>query len=274
MDLSQKANAQIKNTGVGPIFFSFDFLSRFCYNRIMMIYDKTLYDRLMEKTQLDAWGCLNWTGAKNPQNRYGHISVFRVDFFGETVSTHRASYYARYGPFDKSKFILHKCDNRKCINPGHLYLGTAKDNTRDMYERGGSDIRYRIGRQTTIDQSTINKIVEIYKTGEYKLESLSKIFDIKADYIRAILSNKTLKQFERETIKVKEGRRLVRKQAQEVIDLYATGDYTMKKIGEIFNCDESTISRLIKGSTWPELDRTALKNRKKTLQRFYKKRTK
>jgi hypothetical protein len=40
------------------------------------------------------------------------------------------------GPVPSGMLILHKCDVRGCVNPDHLFLGTAKDNTRDMMTKG------------------------------------------------------------------------------------------------------------------------------------------
>ncbi len=51
------------------------------------------------------------------------------------------SYEIHYSPVPAGLKILHHCDNRGCVNPEHLYVGTQKDNMRDCIERG----RRRIG---------------------------------------------------------------------------------------------------------------------------------
>ena len=49
---------------------------------------------------------------------------------------HRFAYESMNGPIPQGMFVLHRCDNRPCVNPSHLWLGTAKDNIRDCIAKG------------------------------------------------------------------------------------------------------------------------------------------
>lgn len=71
-------------------------------------------------------GCWNWTGKLNG-NGYGRVAVGRGG-----VLMHRASWEIVNGPIPKGMGALHKCDNPKCVNPDHIFLGTQEDNMKDM----------------------------------------------------------------------------------------------------------------------------------------------
>lgn len=61
----------------------------------------------------------------------------RLDFKRyKKFNAHRLSYALYRGPFDTTLLVLHACDNPPCINPDHLFLGTQRDNIRDMDSKG------------------------------------------------------------------------------------------------------------------------------------------
>ena len=78
----------------------------------------------------DETGCWNWQNSLN--KGYGQITVKQEHF-----AAHRFSYSALSSPIKKGDWILHHCDNRRCVNPKHLYHGDAADNRRDTIERSG-----------------------------------------------------------------------------------------------------------------------------------------
>ena len=74
-------------------------------------------------------GCWEWSGSL--QSGYGVLTVRN----GYQCRAHRVMWAHKHGDPGKM-LVLHTCDNSKCVNPDHLYLGTHKDNRMDMVNRG------------------------------------------------------------------------------------------------------------------------------------------
>jgi len=82
------------------------------------ILSKQIFESNYEKTK----GCWVWKGNVN-QGGYGKI--------GTKGLAHRRAYEYTYGPIPKGKQVCHHCDNRLCVNPGHMFLGSIGDNMKD-----------------------------------------------------------------------------------------------------------------------------------------------
>lgn len=85
----------------------------------------------MTKVEPQQSGCWHYTGFIN-KGGYGTIG-FRGN---RCFLAHRVSWILHVGEIPQGLFVLHKCDNRKCVNPDHLFLGTIQDNVDDMYAKG------------------------------------------------------------------------------------------------------------------------------------------
>lgn len=128
-------------------------------------------------------GCWEWNGAAY-RNGYG-----KLWWMGVFWMAHRLSYAIAFSnPGDMQ--VCHRCDNRKCVRPDHLFLGTARDNVMDMVRKGRNrptrGERCGNAKLTTQDVLTIRSAVE---RGATHKEVAAK-YGVSAKQISVIVSRK------------------------------------------------------------------------------------
>ena len=155
---------------------------------------KTLLKRFNEKYKINpVTECWEWTASINNWG-YGH---FRRN--NKTDKAHRVSYELFKGPIPKGLCVCHTCDNPKCVNPDHLWLGTFGDNNRDRSSKGRSNAGHHKnhpkGENHISSKLTEQDVKEIRMWGSlgHSTRKLAKVYNIHHSGIGNILTRKTWK---------------------------------------------------------------------------------
>lgn len=130
--------------------------------------------------------CWEW-GAGCFADGYG---AFRVS--GKMLRAPRCSYTQVFGTIPVGLLVCHKCDNPKCVNPNHLFLGTNADNTRDMALKGRRAVFS--GESHGHAKLTENDVLVIraeYSGGGVAQRDLARRYNVRQQAISRVVTKKT-----------------------------------------------------------------------------------
>jgi hypothetical protein len=141
--------------------------------------------KFISKYKVHSNGCWLWLEGGD-KDGYGLIRTGTIK-----QRAHRLSYKLYRGDIPKGILVCHTCDTPSCVNPEHLFLGTHKDNNKDMRNKGREPNQN--GERNPIaklkDKDVLNMRTK-YSTGQYTCAELAKEYDVSAALVNYIINRK------------------------------------------------------------------------------------
>lgn len=141
--------------------------------------------RLVARGASDA--CWEWRGYRGPSG-YGRLYLKP----GAYTTAHRASWIVTHGEIPDGKCVLHHCDNRACVNPDHLFIGTQQDNMADMNAKGRRKTPVMVGETHPAAKLTEREVLEI-RASALPREQLEAKYGVSKPTIHQIINRQTWK---------------------------------------------------------------------------------
>jgi hypothetical protein len=146
--------------------------------------------KLWSRVRISDSGCWEWTGHIN------HLGYGQIHFMDGIKYAHRVAYELVFGRIPSGLLVCHKCDNGRCCNPQHLFLGTATDNNRDTIAkgRGARAVGSKVGG-AKLTEWAVRMIRAGHRIGELP-SALARQFSVSASSITQIVQRKTWKHIQ------------------------------------------------------------------------------
>lgn len=218
--------------------------------------------------------CWEWNGLTS-QYGYGMFRCGRAlytrgkkGYYG----THRLSYSLAHGVDPRDLYVLHKCDNRRCVNPAHLFLGTKGDNARDCAAKDRKNASR--GERHFAAKLTLPAVLDILRRGlprHSTQQELANEYGVSAPTIAAILVGRV---WRRDVMALPDaaradfcdlylnpaktglgrcGARLTEEDVVRMRRRYADGGISQRALGAEFSMDQGAVSKIILGKSWKHL---------------------
>lgn len=161
---------------------------------MLLYHKKELKEKLLSRMEIKP----------SPDNRYQdcwwYLNDQNFDGYGNIVvqckrrSVHRLAAYL-WLDFDLNSLlkVCHKCDNRICFNPEHLFIGTDQDNANDMVSKGRQAKEFRVRGRTKLSDKEVEQLKFMRQNTKFSYKELGQMFGITLTHTFYIISGRRRK---------------------------------------------------------------------------------
>ncbi len=231
-------------------------------SRLGLKYLVRFQSKIACKGETDCW---DWTGSMR-SNGYG-------DYWDGTRNcmTHRLAYELAHPEvrLTEQEVIRHSCDNRRCVNPAHLFKGTQDDNMKDMVEKGRS-CRGEAVRTAKLTEQDVRDIAAWYATGTVSVREIAAKYGLEKTPIQRIITGEGWRHVERQdtslALKSRDQRggqrrrgengptsKLTEADVRQIVRFFDAGKHSQQQLAEMFSVNRCTIGDILCGRTWKHI---------------------
>lgn len=207
---------------------------------------KDMLERRIIKKSQSCWG---WKGEVN---RWGYARITIGGALNPKVhNASRLSWIVYKGEVPDGMQVCHKCDNRQCTNPDHLFLGTPKENQQDMIKKGRANIlRGENCPWSKLTELEVLQIIERCKKGE-RCVDIAKDYNVSASYISDIKRGYRWKHVsDRTGITIKPYKKALTEEIVKNIKRKFKNGARIREISREYNINETTIADVFHKRSW------------------------
>lgn len=215
---------------------------------------KELNERFWKKVQQAGEDeCWFWAAAYG-RGGYGQFTISGKHLKRDTpYGAHRVAYFLHYGVDPKDLFVCHKCDNPKCCNPKHLFLGTNQENTQDRQRKGrfACGEKCSTGRTDIFSKTEVQEILNRYWGGETST-SISADYEVSQQTISDIIRGRSYKYVTREKPHQPKWMRLGKLTPEQIISMrqrYEKGE-GITALAREFQITHAAAGRIVRKETY------------------------
>lgn len=212
--------------------------------------EERFWEKVDKKGENECW---NWAG-NIMENGYG-----RLYYNGEHFTVHRMSYIMHFGDIKEGMLVCHKCDNKKCTNPSHLFLGTQQDNMKDRDNKNRQAVGESHG-MSKLTNEVVREIRENYSNNKtLRIDELAKKYGIERHTIGLVINNKiwideSYKPYVRCGREGSHRVKLTYKDITEIRNRYNKNDIKQSELADEYGVSQRYISMIVRNEIWVDTE--------------------